>query len=75
MASPLFRTHRDILAGRKTGSRKVVGLKMAVWEDKKKKPPEKDNFLSKNIDIVAQMKTTCKSAVYIFSARQLKNNW
>jgi hypothetical protein len=24
---------------------------------------------------VAQMKTTCKSAVYIFPARQLKNNW
>ncbi len=31
MASPLFRTHSDILAGWKTGSRKVVGLKMAVW--------------------------------------------
>ncbi len=31
MASPLFRTHSDILAGLKTGSRKVVGLKMPVW--------------------------------------------
>jgi hypothetical protein len=30
MASPLFRTHSDILAGSKTGSRKVVGLKMAA---------------------------------------------
>jgi hypothetical protein len=36
MASPLFHTHSDILAGWKTGSRKVVGLKMAVSEDKKK---------------------------------------
>jgi hypothetical protein len=30
MASPLFRVHNDILAGWKTGSRKIVGLKMAV---------------------------------------------
>jgi hypothetical protein len=30
MGSPLFRVHSDILAGWKTGSRKIVGLKMAV---------------------------------------------
>jgi hypothetical protein len=30
MASPLFRIHNVILAGWKTGSREIVGLKMAV---------------------------------------------
>ncbi len=35
MASPLFRIHNANLAGWKTGSRKIVGLKMEVWKDKK----------------------------------------
>jgi hypothetical protein len=30
MAFPLFRVHNNNLAGWKTGSRKIVGLKMAV---------------------------------------------
>ncbi len=34
MASPLFRTHDPNLAGWKTGSNKIVGLKMAVQNDK-----------------------------------------
>ncbi len=35
MASPLFRIHNVYLAGWKTGSREIVGLKMAVWKDRK----------------------------------------
>jgi hypothetical protein len=30
MASPLFRIHNPELAGWKTGSKKIVGLKMAA---------------------------------------------
>jgi hypothetical protein len=37
MASPLFRFYDPNLAGWKTGSNKIVGLKMAVLQDKKKK--------------------------------------
>ncbi len=34
MASALFRIHDPNMAGWKTGSNKIVSLKMAVWKDK-----------------------------------------
>ncbi len=50
MASPLFRIHNANLAGWKTGSREIVGWKMAVWKDKNKisRPSHPGSSFSKN---------------------------
>ncbi len=74
MASPLFRAHSDILAGWKTGSRKVVKEKVGVWEQLKWRPLIafcKDNY---SVQIMVETSINC-GPLFVLRRHVKKRHW